>query len=543
MSRSAIRWKAGDPELCGQIERASARLGAGAKPIHSSARRTLHLLTLGEGEGRHPPGVDAHENIGADKQADLELVVLKIFHRRHGLRTLRDSIKRTLGHSAAQREWRSLIIANARGLSVPEPLGYGRLVNGEEVLAMRYIPGRSLHEALSAPGPDEWKTINTQLALALHAFHDAGLRHGDLHAGNLRLADGGIVILDLQRTRRSRGQRDQLMDLAQLVFSLQRSGVDPLGLNALRERLGIGAELDEAIRRFCLDYQRGRTRRQLRVGGDWERLSHSPQIRGIMTREFDREALHASLFSTHTLPRARLAELPPQHTEVRRTDRIRVVEWGPPHHRLISKAVAAGSTARLIADRFRGSAGARAFRRGQADRLISDRAAPVLAYLDFRRAGFPVSSWLFMEKVGDHDLDSLRPDSPDEAQRIACALGGWLAEQHAVGLFHRDLKGGNVRVRVTSEKIDFWLVDLEELAGPRRIPESDRMEALSQLNASLGDSAFDLRSRMAGLAAYAERLPFEPPLESIAREIAERSRTRRHRWRGEDCRPEAFEED
>jgi tRNA A-37 threonylcarbamoyl transferase component Bud32 len=224
--------------------------------------------------------------------------------------------------------------------------------------------------------------------------------------------------------------------------------------------------------------------------------------------------------------------------EIRRTERVRVHEMEAWDRRVVTKRIRAGSPLRVLADRFRGSAAARAFRLARADQLISDRAAPALAYIDLRRRGWPVESWLLMERVGEEDLDQLVPGDAGEAHHIAAALGRWLAEQHAIGLSHRDLKGGNIRVGRDARSIRFWLVDLQELTGPAILSDDARIEALTQLNASLANEAFDAASRRAALAAYTERLPFSRPREEIARQIAERSLARHHRFRAGDCAPE-----
>jgi len=523
MKSRRIDWRRGDPRLCARIEAAYARVREDSEPIQTSARRTLHLLSLENPEADAAAQADVRDSVA---EAGIPAVA-KIFHRRHGLRALRDVVKRGLGRSAARREWAALERATALELAVPAPLAYGRLAGGDEILVTRHVPGRSLLDALRDCDPDTWTHTCTALADAIQQFHGAGLRHGDLHAGNLRIRGARIVLLDLQRTRRLRGEADRLADLAQLMFSLRRSGSSEGMCLALRNTLGVGAELDEAILHFTRDYQRGRARRRLRVGGDWKRVTLDPHTKGLTAVGLDFAQLHESFCSIESEG--------PDRVEIRRTDRVRLSEKLVLGHRIIAKKVTTGGWSRAIADRVRGSAGARAFRRSQADRLISDRAAPTLAYLDFFRGGFPVESWLFMDKVGDQDLDEFEPDDPSEARKVARVLGLWLAENHARGLSHEDLKGGNIRIGRTPEAIRFWLVDLQDLSGPVHVPESARIEALCQLNASLADKAFDRTSRRAALEAYAERLPFSRPLEAVATEITRRSLARRHRYRGEGC--------
>jgi hypothetical protein len=109
-----------------------------------------------------------------------------------------------------------------------------------------------------------------------------------------------------------------------------------------------------------------------------------------------------------------------------------------------------------------------------------------------------------------------------------------LADGHAWGLSHRDLKASNIRVAIRAEAIQFWLIDLEDLSGPRHLSDEARLHALSQLNASLSDEAMSIEARLAALEIYESRVPFRRTQESAATLIARRSLARAHRWRGGD---------
>lgn len=527
MTAPLIGWRGGEPAIHRRIERALAAALANPHPIHASARRTLHRLTLEPIAGEQ----------GAFEGAE---VVCKLFHRRQGMKALRETLKLRLQQSAAQREWNALREASARGLSVPMPLAFGRISSREEVLVMSFEPGRPLLDVLgdvcgATEGPlfEQWESVCAALAKSIGDLHEAGMRHGDLHAGNLLVGERGIVLLDFQRARPLRDADDRLADLAQLEFSLSRSGASHALRAALRRACDVGPELDRAVLHFVRDYRRGRARRRLRVGRNWERITTYPNARGAMLTSVDFGLVHECFFSVDL-------EGPAEEgvREIRRTERVRVHEMEAWDRRVVTKRVRAGNPLRVLADRFRGSAAARAFRRARADQLISDRAAPALAYIDLRRRGWPVESWLLMERVGEEDLDQLVPADASEARRIATAFGHWLGEQHAIGLSHRDLKGGNVRVERNAQPIRFWLVDLQDLTGPELLSEGARIEALTQLNASLANEAFDPESRRAGLRAYSERLAFSRPLDEIAHRITERSLARHHRLRADNCPPE-----
>ncbi len=68
----------------------------------------------------------------------------------------------------------------------------------EVALVMEYVPGDSFGEWLNRPEKtkEELETVCYGILDGLCAFHDKKLAHGDLHVGNLRVAEGVAKILD-----------------------------------------------------------------------------------------------------------------------------------------------------------------------------------------------------------------------------------------------------------------------------------------------------------------------------------------------------------
>jgi hypothetical protein len=223
----------------------------------------------------------------------------------------------------------------------------------------------------------------------------------------------------------------------------------------------------------------------------------------------------------------------------RRGGRVRLCEAKAEGRVHVVKHARAGHPGRALRDALRGSGAARAFRLGQAHALLADRAARPLAFLERRRLGLPVETWLVLEKVGDADLDRWRAPDASTQTRVAVALGEWIAEGHAWGLVHRDGKAGNLRIALRPEGIRLWWVDLEDLRGPVETSAEERRLALAQLNASLADDAFGIEARRRALDAYLRRLPRLGETEEVARDVARRSLARDHRWRGRGCRVES----
>jgi Ser/Thr protein kinase RdoA (MazF antagonist) len=214
---------------------------------------------------------------------------------------------------------------------------------------------------------------------------------------------------------------------------------------------------------------------------------------------------------------------------------VRIVMLEQADRTLVVKRVDADSLGRRLADGLRGAAAARAFEAGQKLALLGELAPLPLAHLEERTLGLPRRSWLVLEAVGDEDLDRFHPASPEIAFACARALGAWLAELHAWGLQHLDLKASNVRLRASEGGFHFWWLDLEDVRLGARLDDTARVRALAQLNASLAEEAFPTPARLAGFEAYRARLPFEAGSAEILRRIAVQSLARKHRWHGESC--------
>lgn len=507
MNTSKVRWFAGEESLQSQIENALAADLDTATLLHESARRTVHRVPIGD---------------APDSKRRAESVALKIHRTATGRHPLRERLKRQLGRSPARREWQALNDLFHAGVPVPHPRAWGRLTNGNEFIVTDFIGG----ERVIDPEPE----IVEAMAEALSKLHRAGYQHGDLHLGNCLVVDEKIVLLDLQRARPQRHAQDRLWDLARLELSLARAGWSSATRRTLRDRLEVDDAFEPILRRFLRDHLRGRARRVLRVGRNWS-TAQVGALRGLRDVSVKEKAL------------ARLIESCAHETNIRerRGGRVQLIETrltdsDDGERIVVVKRIAAGNLRRALGDRLRGTPAARAFRAGQASGLLSTRAARPLAFLEERHFGLPTHSLLVLEKVGDEDLDLARPGSPENENRLARALGEWLAEGHAWGLSHRDLKASNIRVAMHADSIQFWMVDLEDLNGPAKLSDEARLHALSQLNASLEDDAVSNEARLAALEIYETRLPFAPRQEMTAKTIASRSLARAHRWHGGDPR-------
>jgi tRNA A-37 threonylcarbamoyl transferase component Bud32 len=508
------RWRSGEAGVRAALERwlaAGAGAGPGARVLRDNPRRRIVQLAA--------PGGD---------------LLVKHFRVASGRHPWRERAKALLGRGQAEREERALRALRAAGVPVAEPLALGVLPGGDALLVLRFLDGVPLEDALAAP-PRERRTLLLRLGAAVAALHRAGFVHGDLHLGNVFVAEGAPVLLDLQHARATRSPRPRLADLGQLDYSLwERLGrADRLRLRAAA--LGVARPFDEgagqalraagrAAERRAAQHARSRTRRALRPGRAFA-AAQVGTLRGLRVRELGEGEL-GLLVAFHEAAQARGGE------EVLKADgRGRLSRLDSGRRKVVVKETPARGAPRALADALRGSPGRRAWRAGHGLRARGIGAAQPLAFLEERRRGLPGRSLVVLEDLrpAPDALEASRTD-PEAALDALLRL---VVRLHRRGVDHGDLKCTNVHL-VGPAPFRAELVDLEGVRFRSALPEAARLEALAQLNASLPD-AVPAAARRRAFARYCAALPFEGGRAAALAEVVARSLARRHRWTGAGC--------
>jgi tRNA A-37 threonylcarbamoyl transferase component Bud32 len=445
---------------------------------------------------REQPG---HRRLLRAELASGDVVFLKRFAP--GRHRLREAVKRAVGLTAARREWRALVSLHARGVRVPEPLALAALAVGD-------------------------------LVASLHA---AGWTHGDLHHGNLLVGAGGVWLLDLQAALPLRAAAARARDLGELDHSLagSLSLADRVRLRARALRLSrpFSAAARRSLRAVgrvsdarARAYARSRTRRARRPGRRYARL-RAGEREGLRLERID-EGILLKALEAH---RDALAAGGPGVIQGGPRSSVTRVEVGGV--RLVLKEWQRRGPWRLAADWLRGSPAARAWRSGVGLRARRIGAAVPYAFLERRRLGLPVASWLLLEDL----WPAVPADSPGlDAPQLADALAALTARLHRAGIRHGDLKASHVYLDAGEPNLTARLIDLEDVRFARRLPDRARIRELAQLNASLPDSLPDaLRCR--AFERYRSALPFRAPPQDCLRRIVAASLARAHRWSGRGC--------
>lgn len=458
-------------------------------------------------------------------------LLLKHFRNLHGRRPA-SQLKRWLGRSSAEREFRALTRLRGRGLAIPEALGLGRLPNADWLLVLRHIEGRPLEDALASCG--EASALLEVLGDAVADLHEAGASHGDLHIGNVLVTEKGPALLDFQAAGRA-GPRAVLRDVGSMDFSLAHHGVaEPARAcfrrAALRGREDALPRVEAFARRHRHGYYRSRTRRCTQPGRQYAR-TRVGEWKGMRMVDFSEQALESAIEAHRTA----LSRGGPSVLKCDHRSRVSCVSYAD--RELIVKEVTKGGLVRQLADTLRGSPARRAWIGGHGLGARGIGVARPLAFVELRDGLASRASMLVME--------DLRPALPtgaflgtggtEEREAAIDALCELVVRLHDTRVVHGDLQAHHVYLSRGVEGMKAALIDLEGVRFPRRLRDAERVEALSELNASLADGLVSSRERREGFARYAAALPFRDGEQAALRQIVARSLERGHFWSGEDC--------
>jgi len=520
------RWISGTPELQAVVDRwIEAPGGTASESLSESAYRRVVRL-------------DA-ESVGGP------IVVKEFFPTRTRPTFARRALAR-LQHLArrdsAEHEWAALQRLHQVGVPVPEPLAFARRPGGGALIVTRHIPGaETLDRALGGYAFERRRLLRTVGEL-IHRLHSAGSVHGDLHVGNILVGEGGPVLVDLGRIRPIDSRFDRIRDIAFLDFSLVQRGVSRS--NRLRMRIAalelghfrVAAEREQlreigrASQARSIEYYRGRTRRTLRPSEQFVRVMHGDST-GMRLADFSEQAVRAAVEEhRHQVETGGSCLIKHDH-------RSRVSAVDALGRMVVVKEVVKGGARKRFADLFRGSAGRRAWLGGHGLMIRGISVATPLAYLEERQGGIPHSSLVILEELsGARCVADLKPSDP-EAEELPKQLLGLVIRLHRSGSLHGDLQSIHIYLAEREGKRELTLIDLEGVRFPERLHDRQRIQMLSELNASLDDDLIPAAKRAELFADYRRALPFDRGNQRAAGEIIRRSLARNQRWRGRGVDP------
>lgn len=182
---------------------------------------------------------------------------------------------------------------------------------------------------------------------------------------------------------------------------------------------------------------------------------------------------------------------------------------------------------------FRSSRARRALIGGQAVRSRGFRAPRGYCLIESRRFGRTVESALVMEAVDDcpavsawiRNADPISPDERAERRQLLKAFGSEVGAWHTAGLYHGDMRLGNILCRVRNGSFDFIWLDNERTRMYRDLPLRRRLQNLVQVNMMHQGMSRTDRLRLWKSYADTAGIP-ERSRRELARRVAELTRLR-----------------
>jgi len=483
---------------------------------------------------------DAGETVG--------VLYLKHFHSR----SFWHRLGRMFGSSDAVHEMRFGAALAAGGVPTPRVLA-AHCADGVEWIITQGIepaePANDWHAGRIAAG-DRAAIRRATVALAqlIGRMHAAGVRHRDLHSGNVLVhtgtgSDGSeLALTDLHRTcRRGRlSRRSRAANLAQILHDRRLWTSRTQRLRFLRHYLRV-SRAEGTLRgwvRMIDPLARRHSRRQY-AQRDRRIFADNRYFAAVRPGDYRGRAV---LASKRRVPGSRAADmtftaadwveaLADPEALVTGDDVIAVkdsasglvvrrqLRVGEDEIDVYIKRPRRKKAIRWMLDLFRPSRPMRAFGIGHSLLARHIYSALPLAAIEKRRCGFLLDSLLITEAVdsGSLDTDGARLDGPRSgihlnhflnrylgpgkgddglgaadrhrlAQQALWQLGRLLRRLHGEGFAHRDLKASNLLVRWSGQRDaspEIVMVDLDGVHRVRRVSTRQQFRGLMRLNVSL----------------------------------------------------------
>ena len=461
----------------------------------------------------------------------------RIFFKRDKTQGPLVSLKLLMLPSKGRKEWFIADQLKKRNLPVPEPLGWMEKVHRGFVKESYYLSeaigsGVSLIEdsvILESP------FALSNLAKTLRKFHDVGLFHHDLHAGNF-LRDGeSFYLTDLHRAEivRSLSLDQRLWNFSQLFLSLRSRWTekeqmefiekyfegDSFDLKQKEEHI---QKIHSLMDRLQKRHWRSRTKRCVKESTEFS-MKKEEGVRYYHRRDFSLDDIRRVIGEHLSLVREKPPALAKYSSEVivsiLNVGRMRVCvkQFRYPHVRDIFK------------DLFRPSKGLKSWVGGNGLKVRGISSIKPIALAEKRGWLGGRESFFLMEAPEDaRELDrSILIWCGDfrEKRLFIKAFAQWFSHFHQMNLYHKDMKTRNILFSKNGENLNFQLLDLEDIRLDEKINEKKLFKNLLQLNTSV-PTIFTRTDRLRFFKGYLRLNPIIKDRKIFLRRLIEESKRR-----------------
>jgi tRNA A-37 threonylcarbamoyl transferase component Bud32 len=461
----------------------------------------------------------------------------RIFFKRDKTQGLLVSLKSLVLPSKGRKEWFIADQFKKRNLSVPEPLGWMEKVHLGFVKESYYLSeaigsGVSLIEDSVILGSP---FALPNLAKTLKKFHDAGLFHHDLHAGNFLWDGKSFYLTDLHRAEivRSLSLDQRLWNFSQLFLSLRSRWTEKEQMQFIEKYFEEDSfdlkQKEEHIRKIhsLMDrlqkrHWRSRTKRCVKESTEFS-MKKEEGVRYYHRRDFSLDDIRRVIGEHLSLVREKPPALAKYSSEVivsiLNVGRMRVCvkQFRYPHVRDIFK------------DLFRPSKGLKSWVGGNGLKVRGISSIKPIALVEKRGWLGGRESFFLMEAPEDaQELDRsilLWCEDFREKRLFIKAFAQWFSHFHQMNLYHKDMKARNILFSKNGENLNFQLLDLEDIRLDEKINEKKLFKNLLQLNTSV-PTIFTRTDRLRFFKGYLRLNPIIKDRKIFLRRLIEESQRR-----------------
>ena len=401
-------------------------------------------------------------------------VVVKRYNHKGFVHSLRHTMKK----SRARKAWLYAHYLAALGIATPKPLAYiehrkGSLV-WQSYLLTEYVEGQRLWSFLRNEAIDEQQRLDgmRQVVEMLDRLWQHHITHGDLKHTNVLITESGPVLTDLDGMMFHRW--------GPLYKNKQAKDID---------RFLKKTDVSPELRRHCRELVSSKTNSGRMHADVFDRVrigKWTARVRKGLSKSDIRNLLPGD-----DSP----AECPDEFTQVESSDYARVfrgrVFFDGANHTVYLKRYLCRSRLDLVKHLFRPSRARRAFNASLMLRRNGFTAPAVVGLFERRVGPFRTGNSLLTEEVANAmsmvelltDMsDNRKQETIAEKRSLIAAFARTVGQMHARGIFHGDLRLGNVLVVKEDSKWRFFLIDNERTKKFVGLPARLRVKNLVQIN-------------------------------------------------------------
>ena len=464
----------------------SSILKVGGQMIKDSRLRWAALFTLPEGKG--------------------------VFIKRDKTKNWMDALKLLFLPSKGRKEWLMASRLEKSFLPVPKPLGWmerrGRgLVRESYYFAEAIGSGLSLLDFLEAhagetvrladQGEGRWME---SLAHTIKGFHDLGLFHRDLHAGNFLSNGDSFFLTDLHRARivRYLSLNQRLWSLSHFFHSLGETGRSEEGKagflrfmaayfagdpSYIENREKYTRKVLSSMERLRKRWWRSRTKRCMKESTEFS-VWREKGIKIYHRKDFGVDHIEKIIKGHEDL----LKERPPELLKHAPESTVSIVDAG--EGKICVKQFYCLRLTDRLKETFRISKGRKAWVSGNGLTVRGIPSLRMMACVERRKGFLKRDSFLLMEaapKGAEMDRYLIKGFQDFQERRLFIkSFAEWLGSLHRKNLYHKDMKTCNIIVaKKPGPMWQFRLLDLEDVCLDRQVCEKDLFYNFLQLNTSI----------------------------------------------------------